>query len=149
MDLDARWQRNWDRTQKRRLLRERAIAYLGGVCEICRYDGSPLAFDFHHPNPREKDFNISDKIECSWEIVRAEIDKCHLLCARCHREVHDGYHPSYMEDEDSVDRGQLDVIIEDFNFSSDGIHEGDPEGARVDKEATIIPGAPMLLGVGK
>lgn len=30
-----------------------------------------------------------------------------LLCARCHREVHDGLHPRYLEDPDAC-RGMVD-----------------------------------------
>jgi len=40
----------------------------------------------------------------SWESIRREIVKTVLLCSRCHREVHDGLHPGYLQDE-SHDRG--------------------------------------------
>lgn len=54
-----------------------------------------MAFDFHHLDPMEKDFSISDRMT-SFEAIVRELAKCVLLCARCHREVHDGWHPSFL-----------------------------------------------------
>ena len=95
--------------KRRRALRERAVAYLGGKCQNgnCGYAGSPAAFDFHHPDPREKDFAISDRMS-SWAKIKPELDKCFLLCARCHREVHDGLLPRFLVDPDAM-RGMIDV----------------------------------------
>lgn len=93
-------------SQRRKELRARAVAYLGGCCHICKYDKCPSAFDFHHVNALEKDFNISAKMT-SWEAIEKELQKCILLCARCHREVHDGLHPGYLEDESHM-RGNWD-----------------------------------------
>lgn len=86
--------------ERRRLLRERAIQFLGGVCAICKYDGPPEAYDFHHEDPLEKDFVISSRMT-SWQAIEEEIRKCVLLCARCHREVHAGYHPAYLVSPDT------------------------------------------------
>lgn len=66
------------------------IRYLGGACGRCRYayDGQNApAFDFHHRDPAQKDFVISGR-RYSRERVRAELDKCELLCAICHRLEH-------------------------------------------------------------
>jgi hypothetical protein len=83
--------------KRRRELRERAVAHLGGKCLICGYDNCPSAFDFHHVNAMEKDFTISAKMT-SWEAIERELKKCVLLCARCHREVHDGLHPGFIDE---------------------------------------------------
>ena len=49
------------------------------------------ALEFHHTDSDGKDFGISAKgYTRSWEEVRKELDKCILLCANCHREVHEG-----------------------------------------------------------
>ena len=78
--------------QKRRNnVRKMAIEYKGGKCEICGYDRCLDALEFHHLNPKEKDFGISKKgYTISFEKVKKELDKCMLVCANCHREIHDG-----------------------------------------------------------
>jgi len=108
-DLDARWERNFKAWTRRRNLQETAVAYLGNKCQICGYGTCIEALDFHHVDPQEKDFNISDRIT-SFEAIKPELDKCELLCCRCHREVHAGMHPTHlvMEDEDrSYDPGNF------------------------------------------
>jgi hypothetical protein len=65
------------------------IAYKGSKCEVCGYNRSVRALHFHHRNPTEKDFTLG-KYRCrAWETVKAELDKCALLCANCHAEAHD------------------------------------------------------------
>ena len=78
--------------QKRRYkLKELLVEYKGGKCEICGYDRCVSALEFHHKNPNEKDFGISAKgYTRSLDINKAEVDKCILVCAVCHREIHDG-----------------------------------------------------------
>jgi hypothetical protein len=109
---------NWERRQaanrRRRELRERAVRYLGGKCSICKYDKCISAFDFHHIEVWLKDFTISANMS-SWEKIEPELKKCVLLCSRCHREVHDGMHPSFIEYEPSNKGGdeyQLDMFEE-------------------------------------
>ena len=74
---------------KRRLeLKFKAHQYKGGKCEICGYKGLPCSFDFHHINPSEKTFSISnDPHTRSWERIKEELNKCQLLCANCHRDL--------------------------------------------------------------
>jgi len=76
--------------QKRReRVRLMAVNYKGGCCQACGYDRCIEALEFHHLDPLLKDFGISYKgYARSWERVRLEADKCVLLCANCHREVH-------------------------------------------------------------
>ncbi len=78
--------------KKRRVkLRIMAREYKGGRCEICGYNKCSRALSFHHLDPKQKIFGVSDKgLTRSWEKTKAEIDKCILLCANCHMEVHDG-----------------------------------------------------------
>ena len=71
-------------------LKNRAVYVLGGKCQICGYDKCQQALDFHHIDPNIKAFGIQENCNRSWETVKAEIKKCALLCANCHREVHSG-----------------------------------------------------------
>ena len=65
--------------------------YKGGKCAVCGYDKCQRALSFHHVNPKEKDFDLSSRgLTRSWERIKKEIDKCVLLCANCHMELHDG-----------------------------------------------------------
>lgn len=77
-------------TQKRRdKVKYMAVAYKGGKCHICGYDKCIGALEFHHIDPNEKDFGISSNgYTHSWEKITQELNKCVLLCANCHREVH-------------------------------------------------------------
>jgi len=107
------WDQRLAASRRRRELRERAVAYLGGKCTICGYDKSIAAFDFHHIEMWLKDFTISAHMT-SWEKIEPELKKCVLLCCRCHREVHDGLHPGYVEYEES-NRGGDDRQLEMFD----------------------------------
>lgn len=58
-------------------------------CVVCGYSRCSTALEFHHLNPNGKEINISAltyyKIS---EERKAEISKCIMLCANCHREHH-------------------------------------------------------------
>lgn len=72
----------------RQKVKLKCIEYKGGKCERCGYNKCVYALDFHHLNLKEKDFNISKKSYLSWDKIKAELDKCILVCANCHREIH-------------------------------------------------------------
>lgn len=77
--------------KRRKKLRTMARDYKGGKCQICGYKKCSRALSFHHLNPKKKDFTISAKgLTRSWAKLQEEIDKCILLCANCHMEVHEG-----------------------------------------------------------
>lgn len=45
--------------------------------------------DFHHSDPSEKEFNISTYVSGSSKSkLLKEINKCIVLCANCHRDLH-------------------------------------------------------------
>lgn len=77
-------------TKRRKDLKKALVAYKGGKCEKCGYDKCIAAMDFHHENPTEKEFGLSQRgLTKSLNILKKEADKCLLLCANCHRETHD------------------------------------------------------------
>ena len=94
IDFDERWLRRFDASQRRLRLKERAVAYKGGHCVLCGYDRCPQALEFHHLDPKSKDFEVSSKM--NWEAVQGELDKTVLVCSNCHREVHSGVHPGLL-----------------------------------------------------
>lgn len=69
-------------------LKLKAVALLGGKCAMCGYDRCTRALQFHHKDPKEKEFQISGS-SASWARIKAEVLKCVLVCANCHIEVHD------------------------------------------------------------
>jgi hypothetical protein len=96
------WKRSWEkeeyRKQKYKSAKERkikikqlAVDYLGGKCNRCGYDNCIEAFEFHHIDPSTKDPSLDGRginRGKSFEASKEELDKCVLLCANCHREVH-------------------------------------------------------------
>ena len=51
--------------QRNRLLKLKAIDYLGGKCNRCSFLGHYSSYDFHHVNHKEKEFN--------WNVMRKKI----------------------------------------------------------------------------
>jgi hypothetical protein len=66
-----------------------ALNYLGNKCCVCGYNKCKSALEFHHRNPKEKEFSIGEARTKNLEKIKAELDKCDLLCANCHREEHE------------------------------------------------------------
>lgn len=69
-------------------LKIKCIAYKGGKCNHCGYNRFNGAMEFHHTDPKEKEFEISKHSTYSFELLKIELDKCDMLCANCHREIH-------------------------------------------------------------
>jgi hypothetical protein len=67
---------------------------VGACCSICGYQRCQSALEFHHKDPNNKSFEISDaiyqKIKLTDEQIFSELKKCILICANCHRELHEG-----------------------------------------------------------
>lgn len=70
-------------------IKQLCVDYKGGKCEVCNYNKSLAALDFHHLDPTQKEFTLAKKRGCSFnDEIKNELDKCSLLCANCHREEH-------------------------------------------------------------
>lgn len=73
--------------RKRTFVRERKAA-LG--CKECG-EKHPACLEFHHRDKEAKSFNVGMAVARNWTLSRieAEMAKCDVLCANCHRKLHD------------------------------------------------------------
>lgn len=58
-------------------------------CIICG-ETETVCLDFHHLDPSQKDFKVSSLNNKGLKTILAEVDKCVILCANCHRKFHAG-----------------------------------------------------------
>ena len=93
--------------KRRRKVKELAVAYKGGKCQVCGYNKYVGALDLHHLDRTTKEFSMGHRgYTHSWEKIRKEADKCALVCANCHREIEAGITQLPMETL-VVKRGEL------------------------------------------
>ena len=77
------------RTERRRLIRKVCVEALGGRCIKCNGVFPDVAYDFHHRDEKTKIDDPARMIDRkSLGAIAAEIAKCDLLCANCHRIEH-------------------------------------------------------------
>ena len=82
-------QREYVRERKKRLY-EWYHEYKSQLkCSTCD-ESHPACLDFHHRDKDEKEIEIPRAINAGWsqERILAEIGKCDVLCANCHRKLH-------------------------------------------------------------
>ena len=72
---------------KYREYRRRDMEYVakGGPVE-CAHCGSTESLEFDHIDPSLKSFSVNTRKSHKGEGYLAELDKCQLLCAQCHRQ---------------------------------------------------------------
>ena len=78
---------------KQRAIKKALVKYKGGKCEICGYNKYIGALQFHHRDPSQKDFELSKhkfNKQHNMNVLKKEADKCMLVCANCHFELHRG-----------------------------------------------------------
>lgn len=80
--------------EARLALKHKLVAAAGGCCTRCGYHKSIYALDFHHTS-KNKENTLSALLTRAagsngniLALALAEAEKCVLLCANCHREVH-------------------------------------------------------------
>ena len=97
LSQDQRWHyknREWntERTLARRQEHRKWIRTLKRESNGCRQCGEsdPRCLDFHHRKPSEKAMAINKMVLYGYSKsrIRAEIEKCELLCANCHARFH-------------------------------------------------------------
>jgi len=74
-------------------IKHRLVEYKGGKCCLCGYSKCLGSLQFHHVDPKKKDPEWNVKRNRCFERMKEEIDKCVLVCANCHAEIHNGFHP--------------------------------------------------------
>ena len=76
---------------KKRALKNELLKYKGCTCIKCGHDDKDV-LQLHHRDPSQKEFTFSDinlnDTNFSMDKMREEADKCDVLCANCHCEVH-------------------------------------------------------------
>lgn len=79
---------------RNRNIKQQAVLFKGGKCCICGYSKCNAVLQFHHLDPKLKAPEFKDKAVTrqgkNFETIKPELDKCVLLCANCHGEVHAG-----------------------------------------------------------
>jgi hypothetical protein len=94
LEARLRWyaankQRQIDRQSERKQEAITWVRSLKTACQRCGF-ANPVALQFHHLNPDEKDIAISTAINKGWGRARIseEIEKCEVICANCHAVEH-------------------------------------------------------------
>lgn len=80
----------WNETSLKNKKRQRdKINEFKNLCHCLKCGEKRIwLLDFHHLDPTQKDFQISQGERYGWEKIKKEIDKCVVLCSNCHRDFH-------------------------------------------------------------
>lgn len=73
--------------RRHRGIKLKIVELMGGKCLRCGYNKSVSALQLHHIRG-DKDLAVSQMYNRSWSDVLKELEKCTMLCANCHFEVH-------------------------------------------------------------
>lgn len=73
---------------ERKRRRKRANALIQSHRNPCLFCGSEKNIEFHHFNPTEKEYGVTDIITLSPKKIVEEINKCWCLCKSCHNKLH-------------------------------------------------------------
>ena len=111
-------------TDFRKRRKANLIKVSGNCCNICGYNKIPDALEFHHINPELKEYGISSSGTChDLEKDLAEINKCILVCANCHREIHFGLYSLDFLKEKKIYLEEIANILRQEKFEKTGTKE--------------------------
>ncbi len=77
--------------RRRRRVTQILVEEAGGRCRLCGYDRHAAALEFHHLDPKAKEFGLAQRGAHKIDKLRAEVRKCILLCSNCHAGVEAGF----------------------------------------------------------
>ena len=77
------------KSQKNKITKSQLVNLKGGCCQICGYNKCNRNLHFHHVDQNTKEFSVGRYFSRRLQKVIEELNKCVLLCANCHGEVHD------------------------------------------------------------
>ena len=80
---------------RRALFKRKLVELNGGKCTMCGYNNCLKGLEFHHINPKKKNFSITNFITNHKSLdhfgtVLEETKLCVLVCRNCHSEIHAG-----------------------------------------------------------
>lgn len=83
-------QKNWRETHTKTRLEKKEKIQEIKKSKLCLKCGEKRHYllDFHHLDPTQKDFQISQGEGKGWNKILEEIAKCVCICSNCHREFH-------------------------------------------------------------
>ena len=105
-----------NRTNARlRKIKMECLKYKGGKCEHCGYNKYIGTIEFHHLDPRKKDFGLSRNQKTFGNSHKKELDKCVALCSNCHRKEH--YRLKKLTKEERINEyNKSSIILEIKNY---------------------------------
>lgn len=88
-------------------------------CSICGYNKNIAALEFHHVDATTKEFSLDRRVlsNLSMEKIEKEFIKCIVVCANCHREIHNPeseYTNAIKFKEDNINNLNLKTLNKDY-----------------------------------
>lgn len=79
-----------DRRKRQQNKKKEILSEFGGKCILCGYNKCCRSLVFHHRDPKQKSFEISNiNLRKPIKILIEEAKKCDLLCFNCHLTLHE------------------------------------------------------------
>ena len=77
-------------------------------CKVCGYNKHPAALHFHHRRSEEKLFEVSQwrSRVYALDTLLTEMNKCDVICANCHAELHSSIKKNETHIEQNIKRKQ-------------------------------------------
>lgn len=75
------------RNEEARRRKRKLVLLKGNKCAVCGLENLPIeCYDFHHLE--KKEIQIGRFIHYKWDKILEEAKKCVMVCANCHRHIH-------------------------------------------------------------